>query len=275
MSNNKTDLAKANKRLAQVIIELAEAKAAFSDPAREHERVQLKVALDDAQGEQNSLQAQVLMLERLIKRDADIADADATIKACRKKIAVAAKDLSSLEAKRAKVTDKLNKVVGEVEQVTAKAVEGEKLAAQAYAEALSTGDASAEQAAQTKLERASDLVDEAQRKEARQQTIVTAMQNELSSIESAVASAVQAVADLETEQLEALRAKLSSDWNGAARALAALGGQISALGRGVPGRSTLLDDLHIPLLNADSRSVDKYDIDREAGQISRASLLSS
>ncbi|MEO4012265.1 hypothetical protein [Pseudomonas rossensis] len=276
MSNYQSQRTQAANRLRQVEQDLA---AACDDLRHEDtlsglERIQLHEARDNATSEQGNLKRELYRLDKLITWQRDTENADATIKASRKKIIVAQKEITKLDSTREKVDGKLAKVSGEISQLQARAVEGEQNAAKDYAAALAKGDDGAEQAAQIKLERAGEAVDDAQRKALRQQPIVNALTVELAAIDSAKAEALEQLQALENEQLNAVRLKLIAEWDAAAKALIGLGGKLSATARYGSGTTTLLDDLHIPLFSLGSRdSINRQEIDSYASTVTRADLI--
>ena len=276
MTNYQAERTQAAIRLRQVEQDLATAREAlrYEDTLSGLKRIQLHEARDNAMSEQGNLQRELSRLDQMITRQRDVENADATIKSAKKKIIVAQKEITKLDSNREKVAGKLAKVSGDIAQLQTRAVEGEQNAAKDYAAALAGGDEGAEQAAQTKLERAGDAVDEAQRKASRQQPMVNALTAELASIDIAKAEAIEHLQALEEEQLYAVRLKLIGEWDTAAKALIELGGKLSAAGRYGSGTSTLLDELHIPLFGLGTRAaVNRQEIDRYASTVGRADLI--
>ncbi|MDQ3201197.1 MAG: hypothetical protein M3Q94_03360 [Pseudomonadota bacterium] len=276
MSNYQTERTKASARLRQVEQSLTDAKRGLQHEASlsSDERIRLREARDNAMSEKGQLEIEMSRLDRLIIWQRDIDNADATIKTSRKKIVVAQKETAKLGSNREKVAARLAKVNVELSQLQGQASQSEQAAARDYAAALASGDEGAERAAEAKLERAADAVDGAQRAALRQQPMINALTSELQSIEDAQAEAVRQLQLLEQEQLSAVRLKLIADWDAAAKALIELGGKLSAVGSFGAGSSTILDDLHIPLLGLDaSGSINRQEIDRRASTIQRSDLV--
>lgn len=280
MSSYQTNRTKAANRLKQVEIELDDCRinvsAEKAKPSDTGETLRRLVCVrDDAMSEQGQLEREIDRLDQLIAWERDAAVAEATIKSSRKKIAVAQKELVSLDGRREKIQGRLSKIAGELDELQTKAADGEKAAAQVYAAALAAGDATAEQSAQTKLERAGDLVDEAQRKAARQQPTVNALKAEAENIDQERTLARALLSEMESDQLNAVRLMLSVEWDAAAQSLIAIAARLTTASRLSGGSSTRFDALHIPLLapTSASRSINHQEVDRLADGLTRDDLL--
>lgn len=274
MSNYQAERTKTANRLQQVESDLA---ILVAERAHIHEgeaMSRLQCAVGNAMSERGSLQIEVNRLDRLITWQRDMGNADAILKTSRKKISVAQKEIARLDSNQEKVAGKLAKVSGEIAQLQARASDSEQAAAKDYAAALASGDDSAEQAAQAKLERTGDAVDEAQRKATRQQPVIDALNSELASINAAHAEASEQLEEINHEQLAATRHKLCAEWDVAAKAMIALGARLAAASRLSGHNSNPLDDLLIPMFALDgARTVGGFEIDRLSDSISRGDLV--
>lgn len=199
---------------------------------------------------ESQIATDVRELDRLARdlsweRQAD--NCESTIKSSKKAIASLDKEVSSLESSRNKLAGKLEKVKADIDQTLAKYEQAERDAGQAYAAAMAAGDEAAEQAAQTKLERAGDALADAQSKAKRQQPIVDTLTRELTSIDNKIADAKRQRDEQRDNLLSASRFKYGQAWDKAARELLSVGAQLAAVESICGGRT--LEDLHIPLFD--------------------------
>lgn len=275
MSTYQNERTKAAIRLRQVEDELANAKSELQhqDSLSSTDRIQLQVARDNAISEQGQLSREQDRLDRLITWEKETSSAEATIKASRKKIAVAQKELAGLEKQQGKLAEKLSKVTGEIDGYRGQSQADEQAAASAYAAAMAADDAAAEQRALAQLDRVSEAAEGNERKIARLQTVATALEQELAKVVSAQTEAAQQLGVLEHEQMTAVRLRLASEWDKAAQSMIDLGARLAATARFGAGRSTVLDDLHIPLLSPEGpSSVNGFEVGRRSEQIGRDEL---
>jgi chromosome segregation ATPase len=276
MSNYQAEYTKAQKRLPIVIEALAQANAELENESKlsSDARIELRQARDNANSEKGQLTREMDRLASLMAQIQAVDSADATVKASRKQIASSQKEQANLEAKREKVSSKLTKLTDDLDQLRAKAADSERLAAEAYAAALASGDAAAEQAAQARLESAGDAIDEAARKTTRQQLMVTALAAELANIDGALLATSEALKVAETDQFTALRLKANAEWDAAVRNLVELGGRVDAVNRLAGWSSTILDGIKIPLLGINHGDpISSRDIDRSSETYSRSDLI--
>jgi chromosome segregation ATPase len=238
------------------------------------DRVELHAARDNAISEKGQLEREVYRLDQLIAWQRNTESADATIKTARKKITVAEKEIAKLASNREKVAGKLAKVSSEITQLQTRASENEQAAAKDYAAVLASGDDSAEQTAQAKLERAGDAVDEARRKATRQQPVIDALSSELASIDAAYTEASEQLQEIQREQMAATRYKLCTEWDVAAKAMIELGARLTAASRISGNGISPLGDLLIPMFGLDGeRTVGRFEIDQLTDSISRGNLV--
>jgi chromosome segregation ATPase len=221
--------------------------------------------------ELNGLQAENVGLGRIVRWEQELASAPAVIKAAPKRIQSAQKELSRLDASLGKLSQKLAAMKAASEQSEATAIEAEKAAAKAYAEAMAGDDPAAENAALLKLQRATA---DAEGPQARANSLViNALEAEHRSLESAVADATADLQNLEAEQVRAVRVMLDAQWDEKAKELISLAARIVATGPLGGGNVRHFDALHIPLTSRIGRdSITRHEIEREASTLPREAL---
>lgn len=280
MTSSQSTLQKNAERIAEIQLELGEIPAqlagleenlAKAGPRERTPIFELKAHRDRITTELNGLQAANGPLERIVRWEQELQDAPAVIKAAPKKIHTAQKDLSRLRTSLGKLSEKLASLQADAEQSQAKALEAERLAAKAYAEAMAADDSAAESAALSKLQRATSDAKGSQVRT--NDLVINALEAERRSLEAAVANATAYLQHLEAEQIRAVRVTLDAQWDEKANELIGLAAKIVATGPLGGGNVRHFEALHIPLTSRIGRdSITHHVVDREASALPREAL---
>lgn len=189
-------------------------------------------------------------LDREIAFVVEVASADKALQAAREELTEAEDTGAEIERKRRLVTQKLQHIQAEYdgELESARALENE--ATDAYASAVSEGDAKAESAATTKLRKATAALQEAQAKQPGMHKVIDALEAEANALDSQLTAAIAEAAEARNGMYRAAAIKLGVQWDKVAAELVEIGGKLLAAQQLCGMASKPMDDLHLPLFSA-------------------------
>lgn len=203
------------------------------------------------EGEIDRLGREIAKRDDLLNWKAARESADADIKATKKEMDAAGKALAVLDADHEKASAKLAKLQAAADAELAEAKQNENQAAEAYAAAMAQGSESEEAAALDTLNSRSEVLEQIQRKTARQAVILQALQSQVDAIEEKRAAERQRFESARERRLLAVRHKLGARWDAMASEMSELAAQILAVDWAVSRNSRAMDDLLIPLTARD------------------------
>ena len=157
-------------------------------------------------------------------------------------------DEEELNHKRNSISTRLEQVRQQAHDDMAKARQAETEAATAYAQAVAWGDEEGEKAANHDAQKAAKLLTSAAEHHRRQQLIITALEQEIVTIDLHVSEAQKARADIENQASHLANTVLEEKWNTAATALIEVGGKLWAARRLIDRDPIALSHLNIPEL---------------------------
>ena len=155
-------------------------------------------------------------------------------------------DEEELNQKRCSISTRLEQVRQQAHEDMTKARQAETEAATAYAQAVAWGDEEGEKNADNDAQKAAKHLTSAAEHHRRQQLIITAMEQEIVTIDLHISEAKQARADIENQASYLANTVLEEKWNEAAKALIEVGGKLWAVRRLIDRDPVSLFKLNIP-----------------------------
>jgi hypothetical protein len=206
-----------------------------------HEISSRKIKID-------SIDLQLFQLDQKLVRREAIANRESLMAKHIEDMANWMADELELNAKRQILSTRLEEVRQQSQHDIANARQAETEAATAYAQAVAWGDVEGEKTASTDAQKAAKNLTAATEQHRRQQLIITALEQELATVDRYIEEAQQAHQKIEDTALRLTHNALEEMWNEAAQALLEVGGKLYAAA-GLIGRDPVsLMKLDIPEL---------------------------
>lgn len=135
-------------------------------------------------------------------------------------------DKEDLLGKRKALSNRFEDTKKRVEKMLNEAQQAEENAATAYAQAVAWGDTQAENAAAAEAQKAAKILAAAQEHQCRQQSIMSALKNELKTVDEHIEEAEQGFAKAERAAVSLATERLQDEWDTAVEMLAKIGAKI-------------------------------------------------
>ncbi|MBJ2243531.1 chromosome segregation protein SMC [Pseudomonas sp. MF6768] len=184
-------------------------------------------------------------------------------------------DEMELNEKRNSIETRLQQVRQNAQEDMAKARQAETDAATAYAQAVAWGDVEGEKAANAEAQKAAKNLTAAVEHHRRQQLLITALEQELVTIDLYITEAQKEHAKIENEAAHLANTVLEEKWNEAAKALLETGGQLWAARRLISRDPVALLKLDIPELGGRFGSWTWRELSDRSSQHSLIDLLAA
>ena len=155
-------------------------------------------------------------------------------------------DEEELNQKRNSISTRLEQVRQKAHEDMAKARQAETDAATAYAQAVAWGDEEGEKNANNDAQKAAKHLSSAAEHNRRQMLIITALEQEIVTIDLHIGEAQKTRADIESQASRLANTVLEEKWNAAAIALLEVGGKLWAARRLIDRDPVSLFKLNIP-----------------------------
>ena len=155
-------------------------------------------------------------------------------------------DEEDLNQKRSSINTRLDQVRQRAHEDMAKARQAETDAATAYAQAVAWGDVEGEKKANDDAQKAAKYLTSAAEHHRRQQLIITALEQEVVTIDLHIAEAQKTRGDIENQASRLANIVLEEQWNAAALALLEVGGKLWAARRLIYRDPVAMLTLNIP-----------------------------
>ena len=155
-------------------------------------------------------------------------------------------DEEDLNQKRSSINTRLDQVRQRAHEDMAKARQAETDAATAYAQAVAWGDVEGEKKANDDAQKAAKYLTSAAEHHRRQQLIITALEQEVVTIDLHIAEAQKTRGDIENQASRLANIVLEEQWNAAALALLEVGGKLWAARRLIYSDPVAMITLNIP-----------------------------
>jgi len=222
----------------------------------------------------DSLDMELYRLNPKIHRRENLANCDALMTDYTADMANWAADEIELNAKRQSLSIRLEEVRQQAQEEIASARQAETLAATAYAQAVAWGDVEGEKAASSDAQKAAKNLTAATEQHRRQHLIITALEQELITIDRHITEAQEEQQKIERKALHLAHDVLEEQWNEAAKALLDVGGKLYAASRMINRDPVSLFKLDIPQQGENSGSWRWSDLADRGSQHRTRDLLS-
>jgi hypothetical protein len=194
----------------------------------------------------NSLERQIEALDRGVNRQETLADRENIAAGYISSMANWKADEMELNEKRNSIETRLQQVRQSAQEDIARARQAETDAATAYAQAVAWGDVEGEKAANAEAQKAAKNLTTAVEHHRRQQLLITALDQELVTIDLHITEAQTERAKIENKAAHLANTALEEQWNEAAKALLETGGKLWAARKLISLDPVSLLKLHIP-----------------------------
>jgi len=174
----------------------------------------------------DSLNLEIHMLDRKIHRRENLANRETLMASYIDSMANWKADEQELNEKRLSLSTRQNHIRQQAQEDLAKARQAETDAATAYAQAVAWGDTEGETSANADAQKAAKSLATATEHHRRQQLIITALEQELVTVDEHIAEAQQEHKKIEQDAIRLAHMVLEEQWNEAAEALFDVGGKL-------------------------------------------------
>lgn len=168
------------------------------------------------------------LVDRKISRREDLANCDSLMAGYVEAMTNWKADEQELNEKRQSLGTRLEQIQQQAVEDMAKARQAETDAATAYAQAVAWGDTEGEESANTDAQKAAKNLTAASEHNRRQSLIMTALEQELVTVDTYIAEAQKKYEGIERHALFLSKTVLEEKWNQAAKALFDVGGKLWA-----------------------------------------------
>lgn len=215
------------------------------EQGREHE---VRDQYNERKRKIDSLDFELYQLNPKIRRRENLANCDALMSDYTADMANWAADEIELNEKRQSLSTRLEEVRQQAQKEIASARQAETLAATAYAQAVAWGDVEGEKAASSDVQKAAKNLTASTEQHRRQQLIITALEQELETVDRHITEAQEEQQKIEKKALHLAHEVLEEKWNETAKALLEVGGKLYAASRMINRDPVSLLKLDIPQL---------------------------
>lgn len=194
----------------------------------------------------DSIKLEIHMLDQKLVRLESLADRESLMAGYIADMANWIADELELNAKRESLSTRLEEVRKQSQEEIASARQAETQAATAYAQAVAWGDLEGEKTASSDAQKAAKNLTTATEQHRRQQLIITALEQELATVDHHITEAQEEHEKIKKKALRLTHDALEEKWNEAAQTLLDVGGRLYATA-GLIGRDPMsLLKLDIP-----------------------------
>ena len=206
----------------------------------------LRYEITDKKREVGYRERDIYTLDKKIHRRETLANHQSMMAGYVEAIATWKADEEELNQKRNSISTRLDQIRQQAHEDMAKARQAETEAATAYAQAVAWGDEEGEKKANDDAQKAAKHLTSAAEHHRRQQLIITALEQEIVTIDQHIFEAQKARADIENQASHLANTVLEEKWNAAAIALLEVGGKLWAAQRLINRDPIALTNLKIP-----------------------------
>ena len=206
----------------------------------------LRYKITDKKREVGYRERDIETLDKKIHRRETLANHQSLMAGYVEAIATWKADEEELNQKRNSINTRLEQVRQQAHEDMAKARQAETEAATAYAQAVAWGDEEGEKNANNDAQKAAKHLTAAAEHNRRQQLIITALEQEIVTIDLHIGEAQKTRADIENQASRLANTVLEEKWNAAAIALLEVGGKLWAARRLIDRDPVSLFKLNIP-----------------------------
>jgi hypothetical protein len=221
----------------------------------------------------DSLDFEIYRLNQKIHRREKLANHETLMAGYVDAMATWKADEQELNEKRQSLSTRLNQIRQQATDEMAKARQAETEAATAYAQAVAWGDAEGEKTANVDAQKAAKNLTTVAEQNRRQQLIITALEQELTTVDQHISEAQQEHTKIQNDSLYLATLVLEERWNEAAQALLDIGGKLWAAHRMINRDPVVLRKLDVPEQGENFGSWTSHDLSERAGQYSVQDVL--
>jgi hypothetical protein len=222
----------------------------------------------------DSIKLEIHMLDQKLNRLEPLADREGLMAGYIADMANWVADELELNVKRESLSTRLEEVRKLSQEEIASARQAETVAATAYAQAVAWGDVEGEKVASSDAQKAAKNLTTATEQHRRQQLIITALEQELATVDHHIAEAQEEHQKIERKALQLAHDALQEKWNEAAQVLLDTGGKLYAAARLIGRDPMSLLKLDIPEQGGDFGSWKWRDLADRGSQHRTRDLLS-
>lgn len=233
----------------------------------------LRYELSDKNRDLSYLDRDIQTLDQKIHRRETLADHQSLMAGHIEAMTTWKNDEEELKQKRNSISTRLEQVRLQAQEDMTKARQAETEAATAYAQAVAWGDEEGEKAANADAQKAAKHLTTATEHHRRQQLIITALEQELVTIDQHITEAQSERAKIENQASYLANTVLEEKWNEAAKALLDVGGKLWAVRRLIDRDPVALLKLDIPEQGENFRSWTCSDLSDRSHQHSLQDVL--
>ena len=206
----------------------------------------LRYEITDKKREVGYREREIETLDKKIHRRETLANHQSLMAGYIEAITTWKADEEELNQKRSSISTRLEQVSQQAQEDMAKARQAETEAATAYAQAVAWGDVEGEKKANDDAQKAAKHLTSAVEHHRRQQLIITALEQEIVTIDQHISEAQKTRADIENQASYLANTVLEEKWNAAAIALLGVGGKLWAARRLIDRDPVSLFKLNVP-----------------------------
>lgn len=206
----------------------------------------LRYKITDKKREVGYRERDIETLDKKIHRRETLANHQSLMAGYVEAIATWKADEEELNQKRDSISTRLEQVRQQAHEDMAKARQAETDAATAYAQAVAWGDEEGEKNANNDAQKAAKHLTAAAEHHRRQQLIITALEQEIVTIDLHITEAQKTRGDIENQASRLANIVLEEQWNAAALALLEVGGKLWAARRLIYRDPVAMLTLNIP-----------------------------
>ncbi|WP_414914035.1 chromosome segregation protein SMC [Pseudomonas sp. IT-P258] len=230
------------------------------EPIEPDQKREIRDKYNDLKRNFDSCQYNASLLDQKINRRENLVNCDSLMAAYVEAMTNWTADEQELNEKRQSLSTRLEQVRQRAIEDMAKARQAETDAATAYAQAVAWGDTEGEKNANTEAMKAAKNLSTATEHNRRQQLIITALEQELATIDRYIAEAQKEHKAIERKALHLAHTVLEEKWNQAAEALLDAGGKLWAAYHLINRDQIGLMKLTLPELGENVRSWNSDDL---------------
>lgn len=248
--------------------ELSRLATALESPEviEQHRETEVRMDMSAQQSRINSLDQQIHSLDKKIYRRETLANRESLMAGYIADMANWVADELELNAKRESLATRFEEIRKKAQEEMASARQAETEAATAYAQAVAWGDVEGEKTANNDAQKAAKNLATTSEQHRRQQLIMTALEQELVTVDQHIEEAQKEHKKIENKALRLAHDALEEKWNEAAQALLDVGGKLYAAARLIDRDPMSLFKLDIPEQGENFGSWKWRDLADRAGQ---------
>jgi chromosome segregation ATPase len=224
-----TERSQHNAEIEEIQTEIAQWEQQLTHPAIDAQTAkQLRTDANNARSRITSVEHRIFLVDRDIAWIDRKQNSAELMTGYRETMQNWSLDKQDLIGKREALSTRLEETKTQVEKMLAEARQAEEKAATAYAQAVAWGDTQAEHAASTEAQKAAKTLLAAQEHQRRQELIITALKNELKTVDAHIEEADREFANAERSAVWLATERLQEEWDAAALRLVEVGAKLYA-----------------------------------------------